>query len=463
MPRVLLVSYHFGPRAATGGFRWTRLALLLLQRGWSFDVLTNDEILPDDLPDGITAHRITVPHSAEAFAWLPGVLPAKLARALQRRSTVEGGRGTSATSPDIVAPADPARVYAPKVGQAASFRQKTVKLLDGIADETRHLGWARAATARARELVTVHRYHAVIVSTPPHGTLVAGVQISAGAKLPFIADFRDPWVLGIGMSIQHMDSAHRLLGKRIEPKVNEAAVAVVHNTAIEARLIGAMVNRGAARHLHISNGHDLTHTPAAPNRSAFILVYAGHMHPWMDPRPFFAACQRLFALRAAVRDVSRIVFMGTPEVFGGVSLRGLAAAYGLSAQFELRPRGPREEANALQESAAVLLAYDCTHRLCVPAKFFDYAYMRGAMLLLGHRDGAMAETARPLGVEVIEPDDAAGIDAALADAFDRWQRGAMTEQNDRAGIYARSRQAAQWDDLLREVGRVGADSMPTRS
>jgi hypothetical protein len=93
--------------------------------------------------------------------------------------------------------------------------------------------------------------------------------------------------------------------------------------------------------------------------------------------------------------------------------------------------------------------------MCVPAKFFDYAYMRGAMLLLGHPDGAMAEMAAPLGVPVIQRDDTAAIEASIAMAFRRWRDGAFTEQNDRDGIYARPNQAAQWELLLREVSIAG--------
>jgi hypothetical protein len=327
--------------------------------------------------------------------------------------------------------------------------------LDGLGIECRMIGWAVEVARLTKSISSLRRFDAVVLSTPPHATLVAGLLIHHGTRIPFIADFRDPWVLGLGDSLANMNAPHRWLGTFLEPRVNRKAAAVVHNTDIERRTIGALLAGQIARHRFIPNGHDLTHAPATPSVDEFILVYTGHMHAWMDPRPFFAACERFMVSHPEANELTRIVFMGTPLQFGGVGLRALAAAYGLGANFELRPRGTREEANTLQESAAVLLAYDCTHPMCVPAKFFDYAYMRGAMLLLGHPDGAMAEMAAPLGVPVIQRDDTAAIEASIAMAFRRWRDGAFTEQNDRDGIYARPNQAAQWELLLREVSIAG--------
>lgn len=449
--RLLLVSFHYGPQAATGGFRWTRLVPLLVERGWSFDVLTHDPVDPRANEGPVRAHQIAVPRAVERLAWLPGELPGALLR------TVRRSRGTpSPTTPAIDATpmtrVDPSRVLLPRLGESPPIARQIIRSLDGLAHETRMIGWARAVARFGISLAQQHEYAAVVVSTPPHATLHAGERIASATGLPFIPDMRDPWVLGIGESSRNADSVHRSLGVWMEPRLHAAAACVVHNTDIERRVIEEQSPGSARARRTISNGHDLKVAPGCPSRERFILTYTGHLHPWMDPRPFFAACQRALASRPAVRAVTEIHFMGTNRQFGGVDLVGLAAAYDLGDLFHFRERGTREAANALQESAAILLAYDCTHPLCIPAKFFDYAYMRGAMLLLGHPAGAMAEVAKPLGVRVLAPQDSAGIDAALVGVIGRWQRDDLKRQNDAEGIYARPRQADAWDALLREFG-----------
>jgi hypothetical protein len=147
--------------------------------------------------------------------------------------------------------------------------------------------------------------------------------------------------------------------------------------------------------------------------------------------------------------------MGAEPEFGGVSLAGLARAYGLDGCFELQPRGSREAANRLQQAASALVAFDCTHPLCIPTKFYDYAGLRGSMLLLGHVDGAMAAAASRLGVPVLAPHDGPGIDARLDAAFHRWASGAPAPVTDAAGIFHRSKQAERWHDVLTSVIRAG--------
>ena len=196
MPRLLLISYHFGPRAGTGGFRWTRLAHLLLDRGWKFDVLTHDDIHDGELPDGIRAHHIATPRAARALAWLSGEAPGALIRILRRNRNSKVGGVAAVTgvreTPDPIVPADPRQVVVPVRGQRPALRQRIVRGLAGAAEEIRMLGWGRAAAARGTALAATTRYDAMVVSTPPHATLSAGLRIQAHAGIPLIADFRDP-------------------------------------------------------------------------------------------------------------------------------------------------------------------------------------------------------------------------------------------------------------------------------
>ena len=39
--RILLISFHYGPQAETGGFRWTQLVPALIEHGWTFDIIAH--------------------------------------------------------------------------------------------------------------------------------------------------------------------------------------------------------------------------------------------------------------------------------------------------------------------------------------------------------------------------------------------------------------------------------------
>src|SRR5262249_22570935 len=153
----------------------------------------------------------------------------------------------------------------------------------------------------------------------------------------------------------------------------------------------------------IRNGYDEVGEVAAPDSRCFRIAYTGHLYAFMDVRPLFAACARLRSRRGLDRDAIRIDFVGTEPAFEGVPFTELAAAYGLGDVFPAHPRLPRAEAAAFQESAAVLVAYDWIWPIAVVSKFYEYARMKGAMLLFGHRGGALADAAQELGIEVLDP------------------------------------------------------------
>jgi hypothetical protein len=100
----------------------------------------------------------------------------------------------------------------------------------------------------------------------------------------------------------------------------------------------------------------------------------------------------------------------------------------------------------------VLAAFDCPHPLCIPAKFYDYMRMRGALLLLGNVEGAMADAAARIGANVHAIDDKDGIDAALDAAWKRWQEGGLTEPNDPDGLFDRKHTGLAWHRLLDSLG-----------
>lgn len=454
--RILLVSYHYGPDTETGGFRWTSMVPGLAERGWQFDILVLERAVdfgqlgvPDQRPSApVEIFPVGIPSWAERLALLgTGTVDAIAAvlRTLPRSGAGPGGtdRATGAV--------DPNEVRIARRGAPAGLRATIAQGLAGASEATRQAGWARAATRIGLQLVRQRRHGAVVVSSPPHSTQQVGAEIARLTGIPYFADFRDPWYFGIGPSRENANPVLRWQGRRLEPTINRRARVVVHNTPEAMTAVAAELGMDSVERRAIPNGYDSKQAAQPPSRERFIIAFTGVLHPWMDVRVLLAACQRFQQRHPDRPGVLAIQFMGTEAQFGGVDLTRLAEAYGLGNSFELLPRSSRAEAFRLQESAAVLVAFDCTHTLCIPTKFYDYARLCGTMLLLGHPDGAMAAAARQIGVSVRASTDQAGIDQTLDEAFRRWDEGEMTSPTDRDGIFDRRRQTEAWDNLLRSV------------
>lgn len=437
--RLLLVSYHFGVGCATGGFRWNAAVGQLCAAGWHVDVLTlarpGLEATPGPTgPGTLRIVPVALPHwPARVRGAVSGVL-----RRLRVRSAV------SAPPPDEQV--DPAALFVWRADYRRSLRERIVHGLNSLESVCAELGWAARAVRAARPLLAAHRYRAVVVSSPPHLTHAAGMRIAREGGLRYIADFRDPWTLGLGRAIGYLNDIDRTVGRYFETRSLRRAHSVIHNTE-RARTAVAAEFRVPGHHHAICNGYDDIGEVASPDPKCFRITYTGHLYAFMDVRPLFAACARLRARNGLDPDTLRIDFVGTEERFEGVRFADLARAYRLGDVFEAHSRVSRSEAAEFQQTAAVLVAYDWLWPTAVVSKFYEYARMKGALLLLGHREGALADAAARLGVPVLDPADQPSIDRALEEAFARWKQGAMDLPNDPDRLFARSHQ----NERIREV------------
>ncbi len=427
----------------------------LLEHGWEFDVITLQRPVDfgrtgsiDQPPTApVEVFPIEVPPWADRLAAV-GLGTVDTLAALLR--TLQGGGKSPAPNPGP-AGVNPADVHVVRRGARSGVRATVAQTLMGFSDAAQQSGWTQAATRIGLELVRRRGHRAVVVSSPPHSTQRVGAEIARRTGIPFIADFRDPWYFGIGASRQNANPVHRWQGRRVEPTVNRQAHVVVHNTPEALEAVSADLGIPSVHRLAIPNGYDGTLLAPPPSRERFIVAFTGVLHPWMDVRVVLGACQRFCQRHPERKALLDVRFMGAEAEFGGVNLADLAGAYGLGDCFELQPRSSRADAFRLQESAAVVVAFDCTHPLCVPTKFYDYARLCGRMLLLGHPDGAMAAAARRIGVSVSAMTDDAAIDAEMEQAFERWSRGEMTSPTDADGVFDRRRQTEAWDQLLRNL------------
>jgi glycosyltransferase involved in cell wall biosynthesis len=454
--RILLVSYHFGRDWATGGIRWNAMARDLAADGWLIDVITLER---DGFQPPFTAEEQP---GLEVFPVPGSEAPVKALKALSRfyRFLRGGPRQDQAAPAAPNAPVDMVAVDRTSLDRQIQseiwrsderrpLRQQLTSALDGLVAWASDTIWSRRAVRKAGELVRARRYRAVVVSSPPHYTQSVGARIAAQYGVPYVADYRDPWLLGIEWLRNYFNAVDRVLARVFEPRWLRCATVIIHNTPRACSVIGSRFSPAiTGRHISVPNGYDPLPGLDAPDQDHFRVVFTGWLYPYMDPRPVFAACRALIEQRKLGTGRLAIEFVGTAAQFAGADLRRVADAYGVGALFSRRERVPRDEARRIQQRAAVMVAYDCPHPLSVPSKFYEYAQLSGTMLLLGNPDGAMADAAATLGVAVHALGDQQGIDAALLAAYDRWERGELDKPLDRDGNFDRRRQAAVMRDVL---------------
>ena len=200
--KLLILTYHFPPSAASGTFRMLGFAEHLLQFGWKCVVVAppglpwepNDDALLGRIPAETVVYPVPFPQGG---LWKP------------LRKCFPWG------------------------------------------------AWLPFAAAGCYRAIREQRPDAVLTSGPPHAIHLLGRHLRRWRGLPWVADFRDPWLAGDPSQIRRNAESWEV---RAEPSVMRTADAIVVNTPGAGELLGHAYPQYAAKMTSITNGYDPEHT-----------------------------------------------------------------------------------------------------------------------------------------------------------------------------------------------------------
>jgi glycosyltransferase involved in cell wall biosynthesis len=398
--RLLMISLHYPPANTPGGLRASKLAKHLAPHGWDTTVLTApprlpasaDPAPPGELPVAQRVHTAAAWDVKELFAWL---------------------------------------------GRYPGF----------LAVPDRWLSWLPFALRQARRILRREPVHALFSTSPVPTSHLIALAIRATTPLPWIAELRDPWV-----TPQRRGGVEA----RLERAVMQRADGIVSTTdELAARLAARYGAAVAAKIRVIPNGYDeddFRDLPVALPDGRFRLTHAGHLYGDLrHPGALLHALRR--GLDAGVLPTdTRLDFLGTeaaqasPDLPREIARLRLADHVGFAARV-----AHRQALIAMQTSAVLVVLQSGASATQVPSKCFEYLRSRRPVLALTPAASATARVLRGFaGVQVVEPDDVAGIAAALALLHKQWSDGMVTVERCPGDLarYERRRAAADLAALL---------------
>lgn len=359
MKNLLVIAFHFPPdNSSTGVLRTAKFTEYLLQHQWRSHVVTAPPSLyisrnPEDAHAGVP--ELTVVRAwgcdVKRFFGVGGVYPSWL----------------------------------------------------GIPD--RYWPWFFAARRAGSRAIRTHGIQAIYSTYPLPTAHLVGLSLKMRFKLPWVADFRDPWAIEGEMGIAAKVEAF------LERKVVSAADRVICNTpAMRRSFLARYPELPPERFVTITNGYDETDLASiSPIRGRkFQIFYPGSIdHENRNPRGLFLAVR--FALDRGWLDPNdlQLTFLGCGPYADSDRFRSDLAACALEPFVELvRDRIPYKEALARMAGADVVVvlsehlsasnatdATDATERwtaMQVPAKLYEYLRVgRPILALVG--DGAVRE------------------------------------------------------------------------
>ena len=441
MGRVLLISYEFPPVGGSGVQRPAKLVKYLHRLGWQIDVLTaehdrfpwHDDVLARDIPEECRVHRV------------PGWEPACLARAttaparwLETRSILP--RGTSNWIED--------RIY-----------WRLLYAVDAAGRDNGRTFWISPAVRAAMRLHHRTPFDAVISTGPPHCFHRVALRFAQQARVPWIADLRDPFIHDFDRT--PTSRAHDRAMLRLERAVLRHADRVVTTCP-------ALLREFQARHpdlpierfCTITNGFDRDDlralidrpSPSFGGRRVCTLTYVGACYGRTELSKIVEPMERVLAKHADWQGRVRLQVAGT--------LDGQQTQKWKQQRPEwLELVGYVDHARALdllmQSCCTLLLLPESQHgRRVIPAKVFELLALPVHLLALVPPGSETEKVAVAGGASTIAPmDDPAAVAAAVERVVGNYFSGRLAKYRDWPALdqYDRQTLTAKYAECLRSA------------
>jgi glycosyltransferase involved in cell wall biosynthesis len=434
--RILIFAYFFPPLGGAGVQRIAKFARYLPDEGWRPTVVTvrardywmDDPSLEDEMGPGVSIVRT---RSLTGLSLLRRLLPA--------RAGVGGVRGSG----------------------------RAIRALRGLASwaciPDSYVGWVPFAVREGERLLRTGSYDRILTTSSPDSAHLIGLTLAERHGVPWVADFRDPWVRRL--SFRPPTALHRRRQEALERKVLErASLVTVTSEATREDYLGRHPDLPPGRIEVVTNGfdeHDFDGIAPQPiTNDMFTVLHAGQLNPERPAAPFLEGLALFLTRNPEARLRTRVTFLG-PHYAGDREAALRLGVDGIVAFDSGRPH--RETVRELLRSHILLLMEQDSERggLILPGKVFEYLRARRPILGL-LPPGAAWDLIASLGAGICcRTGDREACASALERFFSDWRRGGPAETGLGGDTLGRFERRALTRRLASLLDRLGNPQVPS--
>src|SRR4051794_14989412 len=237
MRRVLIVAYYFPPLGGAGSLRVSGLATHLPEYGWEPTVLAPR--------NGAYYRDPQIPFPERQGIRTPSIELSRTGKRLLRA----GGTDLVAAEPDR------ARVAVRSAARAALYFPDA------------QVGWYAPAMVTARRALRERHFDAIFSSSFPITAHLVARGLHRRMRIPWIAEFRDPW-----SALRASQGAPATRAARLERSLARESASVAMTSPSWAALHGRLWGREV---VVIPHGHSGSNPSSAPPDDDFVIGYLG--------------------------------------------------------------------------------------------------------------------------------------------------------------------------------------------
>jgi len=390
--KVLFITYPFPPLGAAGAIRPFRFVKYLPEYSWEPIVLTvkegkgapRDEGLLEEIPSHIKIARTRTfdPY----LAW-------------QHRRKEDSEKNLKKTASLPAHASQRSSFWKMPLLKMKSFASALVNTPD------HQVFWFPFALLAALRIIRKEGAQAVITTSPPHSEHFVGLAIRKLVKIPWVADFRDPWY----ENIQFWKGKTKLqkgLEHSMEKMIVKNADKVIANTETNRiSLLKRYPGQDPEKFICIPNGFEKLDGDKRICFRKFTITHTGILYPDLEPYFFLTGIREwILSHPEGFRDTVQVLLLGENNEKTARVIRKLD----LDDLVEIRPRVPHREALQIARSSDLLLVclgFEPHNPGWVPMKFYDYLGCgRPVLGFLPEGEAARIIRETGAGYAICEPD-----------------------------------------------------------
>lgn len=426
LKKVLIITYYWPPAGGIAVVRWVKFSKYLRENGWEPVIYTvrngsyplTDTSLVKDVPENL--------HVLKRPIWEPHRMYQYFA---QKKNT--GG----------LADIKP-KHRASLIERISNWLRSNFFIPDARAF------WIRPSVKYLTAYLKENTVSAIVSTGPPHSTHLIALALKKKTRLPWLADFRDPWTT--------MDYYSELLLTRWADKEHHRMELEVLRTADAVTVVGggmktefegktkrnvSVITNGFDEADFASNTHELD--------KEFTIVHVGTFFSRINPVNLWQVLAELKKENHPMFSKLKIKLMGRvdPAVIESIQNSGL------NEFLMLTPFQPHREAVRQIGSAQVLLLciFEPT-KFVLTGKLFEYLATQRPILMLGPTDGDAAQiVSETRAGQCFSFGDRTGIKQYVVDLYLKFERGESNFANINSQKYSHRQLAKQVGSLLNSI------------
>lgn len=372
MKRVLIISYYWPPSGGAGVQRWLKFSKYLRECGWEPVIFTPenpeypglDPSLEKDIPEGITILKTKIWEPYQLYKFFTG---------RKKEEKVQAGFISEHKKPGLA--------------------ERVATWLRGnlfIPDARRF--WIRPSIRFLTRWLKENHVDAMVSSGPPHSTHLIALGVKKKTRIPWLADFRDPWTqidfYDKLMLTSWADHRHKRLEKEVLGLADKVVI-VSPNWAKDMRTL-------FPRDIEVlTNGFDPQDFENLPGfeYDRFSITHLGSLNADRNPYQLWKVLGKMVRENDFFRKNLLIRLIGKTDI----SVLEALEENSLIPYLEKVNYLPHDQALALaSRSALLLLPINDTPNVMgiTPGKLYEYLALKRPILVIGPEDG---DTARIIG------------------------------------------------------------------